>query len=216
METNETTDLQAIERKAFRSTQDDGLLEMQFGAILIILGITAYIDDTRIFNHYYGYLFIAASPLIIILGRRYITQPRLGHVKFSVERQKRLAKVTMITSASVLLGLAVFIMAATDIISFPAVVRPYAISAIIAGTIFLTLAAMGYFMNNSRFTVIGAVFGGSELSITILKLHTDLVSPAGVALTTGGVLITIMAARVLARFLRDHPRQNTAKEVQVA
>ncbi|MDD1668053.1 MAG: hypothetical protein LUO96_06260, partial [Methanomicrobiales archaeon] len=62
METNETTDLQALERKAFRSTQDDGLLEMQFGAVLIILGITAYIDDTGIFNHYYGYLLILASP----------------------------------------------------------------------------------------------------------------------------------------------------------
>jgi len=216
METNETTDLQTIERKAFKSTQDDGLLEMQFGAILIILGITAYIDDTGIFNHYYGYLFIIASPLIVILGRRYITQPRLGHVRFGVDRQKRLAKVTLILSASVLAGLMMFILAATDVIRIPDYVRPYILSAIIAGTIFLTLAAMGYFMNNPRFVVIGAIFAGSELSITILKLHTDLVSPAGVALTTGGVLITIMAAWVLARFLRDHPRENTPKEVQVA
>jgi hypothetical protein len=63
---------------------------------------------------------------------------------------------------------------------------------------------------------IGAIFGGSELSITILKLHTNLVSPAGVALTTGGILIMIMAARVLAKFLRDHPVQNTSKEAPVA
>lgn len=216
METDEQNDLQAIERKAFKSTQDDGLLEMQFGAILIILGITAYIDDTGIFNHYYGYLLILASPLIVILGRRYITQPRLGHVRFGVERQKRLAKVTLILSASVLVGVLVFILAATDIIRIPSDVRPYVLPAIIAGVIFLTPAVMGYFMNNPRFVVIGAIFAGSELSITILKLHTDLVSPAGVALTTGGVLITIMAAWVLARFLRDHPRQNTPKEVQVA
>jgi hypothetical protein len=216
METNEATDLQAIERKAFRSTQDDGLLEMQFGVILIILGFIAYIDDTGISNHYYGYLLILASPLIVILGRRYITQPRLGHVRFGVERQKRQAKVTLILSASVLAGVLMFILAATDIIPIPDDVRPYVLPAIVAGVIFLTLAAMGYFMNNGRFVVIGAIFAGSELSITILKLHTDLVSPAAVALTTGGVLITIMAAWVLARFLRDHPRQNTPKEVQVA
>jgi len=216
METNETTDLQAIEHKVFVSTQDDGLLEMQFGAVLIILGFTAYIDDTGIFNHYYGYLLILASPLIVILGRRYITLPRLGHVRFGLERQKRQAKMTLILSASVLVGLLMFILGATGFTSIPDDVRPYVLSAIIAGTIFLTLAAMGYFMNNRRFVVIGAIFAGSELSITILKLHTGLISPAGVALTTGGVLITIMAAWVLARFLRDHPRQDIPKEVQVA
>ncbi|MDD1669594.1 MAG: hypothetical protein LUO97_07315 [Methanomicrobiales archaeon] len=212
----ETSDLQAIEREAFKSTQDDGLLEMQFGALQIILGITAYIDDMGISNYYYGYFFIMASPLIVILGRRYITQPRLGRVRFGVDRLKLQAKMTVILSASVLVGVMMFILGATDVIRIPGDVRPYVLSAIIAGTIFLTLAAMGYFMNNRRFVVIGATFAGSELSITILKLHTDLISPAGVALTTGGVLITVMAAWVLARFLRDHPRQDIPKEVQVA
>jgi hypothetical protein len=216
METKESTELEAIESRLFQSTQDDGLLELQFGIILMSLGITAYIDDTGIFNHYYGYLLIVVSPLILILGKRYITMPRLGRVKFGVERQKRLATVTMILAGSVLLGLLVFILAATGTIPIPGAVRPYVISAIIAGTIFLTLAAMGHFMNNPRFVVIGAIFAGSELSIAILRLHTDLVSPAGVALTGGGVLITIMAAWVLARFLRDHPKQDIPKEVQVA
>jgi hypothetical protein len=216
METNEQNDLQAIERKAFKSTQDDGLLEMQFGAVLIILGFTAYIDDMGISNPYYGYLLILASPLIVILGRRYITQPRLGRVIFGMDRQQRQAKMTLILTASVLVGLLMFILGATNVIRIPDVLRPYVLSAIIAGAIFLTLAAIGYFMNNRRFVIIGAIFAGSELTITILKLHTDLVSPAGVALTIGGVLITIMAAWVLARFLRDHPRPNTPKEVQVA
>ena len=216
METDEQNDLQAIERKAFKSTQDDGLLEMQFGAILIILGITAYIDDTGIFNHYYGYLLILASPLIVILGRRYITQPRLGRVRFGMDRQMRQAKMTLILTASVLAGVLMFILGAMGVIPIPDTLRPYVLSAIIAGMLFLTLAAMGYFMNNRRFVIIGAVFAGSELAIPILRLHTDLVSPAGVALTTGGVLITIMAAWVLARFLRDHPRQEFSTEAPLA
>jgi hypothetical protein len=216
METNESTDLEAIESRLFQSTQDDGFLELQFGVILLILGITAYIDDIGILNYYYGYFLILASPLIVILGRRYITEPRLGRVKFGVKRQQRLAKATIILAASVLLGLLVFILAATTSMRIPQDVRPYVIPAIIALTIFLTLAAMAYFMNNPRFVVIGAIFAGSELSITILKLHTDLVSPAGVALTAGGVLIIIMAAWVLSRFLRDHPRQDTPKEGRIA
>lgn len=216
METNESTDLEAIESRLFQSTQDDGFLELQFGVILLLLGIIAYIDDMGILNHYYGYLLILASPLIVILGRRYITEPRLGRVKFGVKRQKRQATVTMILVASTLLGVLVFVLAATATIRIPEDVRPYVLPAIIALTIFLTLAAMGYFMNNPRFVVIGAIFAGSELSITILRLHTGLVSPAGVALTAGGVLIIIMAAWVLARFLRDHPRQDTPKEGRIA
>ena len=216
MDTNEENDLHAIERRAFQSTQDDGFLELQFGAILIILGITAYIDDTGIFNHYYGYLFILASPLIVLLGKRYITLPRLGRVRFGLDRQMRQAKMTLILVASVLAGLMIFILGAMGVIPIPDTVRPYVMPAIIAGMLFLTLAAMAYFMNNWRFVIIGAVFAGSELAIPILRLHTDLVSPAGVALTTGGVLITIMAAGVLARFLRDHPRQEFPTEAPLA
>jgi hypothetical protein len=216
METNESTDLEAIESRLFQSTQDDGLLELQFGIILLSLGITAYIDDIGIPNYYYGYLLILASPLIVLLGRWYITVPRLGRVKFGVKRQQRLATVTMIHTACVLLGLLAFILAAIGTIRLPENVRPYAISAIIALTIFLTLTAMAHFMTNPRFVIVGAIFAGAELSIDILKLHTDLVSPAGVALTVGGVLIILMASWVLARFLRDHPRQDIPKEGRIA
>jgi hypothetical protein len=93
--------------------------------------------------------------------------------------------------------------------------RPYVIPAIIALTIFLSLAALGHFMNNPRLVVIGAIFAGAEFSIVILRLHTNLVSPAGVALTSGGMLIIILASWVLARFLRDHPRQDTPPEGRI-
>jgi hypothetical protein len=216
METNEINDLEAIESRLFQSTQDDGFLELQFGVILLILGITAYIDDIGMLNYYYGYFLILASPLIVILGRRYITEPRLGKVKFGAKRQQRLAGATMILSASVLLGLLVFILAATNIIRIPEAVQPYVIPIIIALTIFLTLAALGHFMNNPRIVLIGAIFAGAELSIPILRLHTDLVSPAGVALTGGGVLIIIMATWFLAKFLRDHPKPDTLTEGRIA
>jgi hypothetical protein len=216
METDEENDLQAIERKVFKSTQDDGLLELQFGAVLIILGITAYIDDMGISSPYYGYLFILATPLIVILGRRYVTGPRLGRVKFGADRQVRQAKVGLILMASVLAGLLVFTLGATGTIPFPEAARPYVVPALAAGMIFLVLATMGYLMNNPRFMVIGAIFAGAELAIPFLRLHTDLSSPAGVAFTIGGVLITIMAAWVLARFLRDHPRQDVPTEATIA
>jgi hypothetical protein len=97
--------LKEIERKAFRSTYQDGLWDMYFGLIVICMSIFVYRPPS-------GY-----SPLNIVLalsafavayagfwaGKKFITLPRMGQVQFGAQRRKR--KLTML----IVLGVVVLI-----------------------------------------------------------------------------------------------------------
>lgn len=96
-------DLKQLEQKAWRSTFDDGLWDIYYGLIVICIGFFIYRPAG-------GY-----SPVNIVLmlaamtgsyglfwaGKRWITLPRMGQVKFGPVRQKR--KYTL----AILLGIVV-------------------------------------------------------------------------------------------------------------
>jgi hypothetical protein len=97
-------DLKEIERKAFRSTYEDGLWDIYFGLIVICMSIFIYRPAS-------GY-----SPMNIILmvltmsvayslfwaAKKYITVPRMGQVKFGDIRRKKRTTMVMVLSFVVL------------------------------------------------------------------------------------------------------------------
>jgi hypothetical protein len=97
-------DLKEIERKAFRSTYEDGLWDIYFGLIVICMSIFIYRPAS-------GY-----SPMNIILmvltmsvayslfwaAKRYITVPRMGQVKFGDIRRKKKTTMVLVLSFVVL------------------------------------------------------------------------------------------------------------------
>ncbi|MFQ6618861.1 MAG: hypothetical protein ACE5QV_09260 [Fidelibacterota bacterium] len=106
--------LKELERKAFRSTYQDGLWDIYIGLIIISLSFFLFRSAT-------GY-----SPLNILLmlvsfctayalfwaGKRFITLPRMGQVKFGEKRVRR--KKTMM----IILGVVVIIQAAFLAVQF--------------------------------------------------------------------------------------------------
>lgn len=109
--------LKELERKAFRSTYQDGLWDLYFGLIVICMSIFIYRPAS-------GY-----SPLNILMavgammvayslfwaGKKFITLPRMGQVQFGPQREKR--KWTMV----IVLSVVVFIQAA--FVTFQALAR---------------------------------------------------------------------------------------------
>lgn len=100
--------LKELERKTFRSTYQDGLWDIYFGLIVICMSFFFYRPAT-------GYsplniLLMLASMVIAYLlfwvGKKFITLPRMGQVKFGEKRARR--KKTMM----LILGVVVFIQAA--------------------------------------------------------------------------------------------------------
>jgi hypothetical protein len=93
---NQQESLSEIERKAYRSTFDDGLLEITVGLMALLLAWIPVFDSIGI-PRVVGYLFLVIPMAIPLVGKRVITNPRLGIVEFRSKRKsRRLGKLLLL------------------------------------------------------------------------------------------------------------------------
>jgi hypothetical protein len=109
---NTQVSLKEVERRAFRSTYQDGLWDLYFGLIVICMSIFIH----RPANGY--------SPLNIVLAvsamgiayflfwaaKKYITLPRMGQVQFGVPRARRKRTMIIVLSVVVLIQIILLIL----------------------------------------------------------------------------------------------------------
>lgn len=84
-------DLKQIERKAFRSTYQDGLWDIYLGGIVVALAITLYrpAGGYTPNNILVMLLIYAVIGGLFWAGKKLITVPRMGQVRFGPIRQRR-------------------------------------------------------------------------------------------------------------------------------
>jgi len=105
-------DLKEIERKAFRSVDQDGLWDIYIGGLLLVLSLMFSIPDSgegELRTIGLAMLGVAMMVAILQLGKKYITTPRMGQVRFGPERQKRKITLGWIIGAFVLVTLGMFL-----------------------------------------------------------------------------------------------------------
>lgn len=104
-------DLKHIERKAFRSTYQDGLWDIYIGLVVVLMAIFIYRPTTGysamniiIFLGSYGLAY-----LIFWAGRKFITLPRMGQVKFGPMRKRRKLHLAMALGVIILINIGLVI-----------------------------------------------------------------------------------------------------------
>jgi hypothetical protein len=107
--------LKKIERKAFRSTYQDGLWDMYLGLIVMCMSIFVYrpADGYSAMNIILSLLMISLAYSLFRAGKKHITLPRMGQVRFGVVRQQKKRTLAIILGVFVLIqvglvGLTVF------------------------------------------------------------------------------------------------------------
>lgn len=91
--------LKEIERKAFRSTHQDGLWDIYIGGIILSMAIMLNPGEGDTFLGSRLWLYIVcmgAAGLIFMAGKKFITTPRLGQVKFAPPRRRRLRTMALV------------------------------------------------------------------------------------------------------------------------
>ncbi|MBN2074373.1 MAG: hypothetical protein JW762_02360 [Dehalococcoidales bacterium] len=202
--------LKELERKAFRSTYQDGLWDLYFGLIVICISIFLYRPAT-------GY-----SPLNIVLlsisligvyalfwaGKRFITLPRMGQVKFGEKRARR--KKTML----IVLGAVILIQILFLVIQFISWRNPefgdmvntflkeknamdLAVATI--GSLFVgpSMILIAYFIDFPRGYFIGVMMA---LAVFLMILLNQPIYAIII-----GILIALPGAVLFVRFLRKYP-----------
>ncbi len=102
---SDTLDLKQIERKAFRSTYQDGLWDIYMGVIVAGMAIFVYrpASSYSAINVVAFVLTFAIGNSLFWLGKKFITLPRMGQVRFGPMRQQKIRVLAIILGIVVLI-----------------------------------------------------------------------------------------------------------------
>ena len=189
----ETVSLKEIERKAWTSYFEDGLWDIFLGSMLLIGGIRSLTD-----NVWYTLLVLSLA-IVLPLGKKLITIPRLGYVKFGPARKLKLGKAKAALVISVLAVFALFLLPVLFTHSgLPLPRMP--ISPIMAVWIAAFFGLLAYYLDFKRLYVYGLLYGISEV------LWGQFGKPVGpVTQTIIGIAILVIGLVVFVRFLGKYP-----------
>ena len=206
---NTSLDLKEIEKRAFRSTYQDGLWDIYYGLIVIILSLVLYRQAEgygwlNLISGCAGYFFAYG---LFRAAKRYITIPRLGQVVFGEIRKQK--KRTM----SIILGVFIFLQ-----------------------TLMVCLPLFGY-LNADFGEKLGLLFGGSNdlflvagiaslmvcISMAVIANFSDFLRGYAIAILMSlavflmiflnqpvfsiliGIMILLPGVMLLMRFLKRYP-----------
>ncbi|MBY8988710.1 MAG: hypothetical protein KGD61_09670 [Candidatus Lokiarchaeota archaeon] len=210
----EPIDLKALEKKAWRSTFQDGLWDIYLGSLIFILGVSPFLRQLIGLQDTFGYLLvyllmIVPTLLILFLGKKYITIPRIGFVKFGLGRKVRKVRLRTFLLIMVLINIVVLILTIGGQFSNFLKELPFNryVVPLFIGLTFITvpLSIVGYFMEFERLYLIGILAG---FGFFIAELLYPIVgSPLDSALSMGviGAIIISWGLYFFIRFLRKYP-----------
>ena len=100
--------LNDLEKKAFRATHQDGLWDVYIGLIILSMSVLAFSNEDNSARYLRYALFLLGLSLAFLFfwgGKKYLTTPRLGQVKFGPRRQRRKMTLSAILLVIVLIQL---------------------------------------------------------------------------------------------------------------
>ncbi len=156
----ENIDLKALEKKAFRSTYEDGLWDIFFGMIFLGLGILWTFSFSNILIGFIIQIIISISAVILLkLLKKYITTPRLGNVKFSEKRKVKKIRLKIFLVIFVVINIIVLILTINNLFKLIDLEGIYVL--LIIGVCFVSIPfiIVAYFLDFKRLYFI-AIMGG--------------------------------------------------------
>ena len=206
----ENIDLKTVEKKIFKTSGEDGLLDIYLAILFIGMGF---------FGVFWEFFPLPWNIIIlysIILGiafpffyfaKKYITAPRTGIVKLSVKTSPTKKRLLLFLIINVIITFIMFIF--TLIKPFGIQTDPI-VTMLVIGLLFITLPISGlaYFLKTPRIYLTAIVMGLSLLVSEII--HPFIGSPFhfAIAFSISGTIVLIMGVVVLIRFLRKYPLPN--------
>ena len=198
--------LKEMEKKAWKSCFQDGLWDILLGLIILGFGIAPLIEEITGITYLISYILLLSLGYIIFYsGKKYITVPRIGNVKFGSKRKLKKIKVVLILVISVIFGLAAIVLTQIDI-------KPYNIDVSIWGIIFainalIVFSLMAYYLDFPRLYIYSIFFAISIFIIETSSSHVGSTYDNVIGFGMLGVVILLVGILHLTRFVRRYPLQ---------
>jgi hypothetical protein len=205
---SETISLKELERKAYRSFFKDGIWDIYLGLLLLAMGIgqpLLALGASLVWAAVVPLALVALAMFILLGGKRWLTVPRLGTVRFGHARKVGRKRAVVVFSASVLVGLALFALSWTGITRV-AVLEVIPLPALVfAANCIVVFGLAGYFLDFSRLYAY-AVLYAAAFPLAVL-LHGPGQLPYGwmFAYSIASAPMLVIGLVLLVRFLREYP-----------
>ena len=205
----EQIDIKDLEKKAWRSTFQDGFWDIYFGLILSSLGFSWLgsffgLPETvdvlvTVFSWDIG------AMLVLFLGKKYITQPRMGLVKFGPGRKKKKKRLALFLGLNVTITIIALILTMLGFLQ--QLIIPGFVLMLALGLIFITVpfSTVAYFLQLNRLYLY-ALLGGFGLFFSEI-LFPITGSPINDFIIFGGIglIITVNGLIIFIKFRRKYP-----------
>ncbi|MDJ0835682.1 MAG: hypothetical protein QNK37_04145 [Acidobacteriota bacterium] len=200
-------DLKQLERKAFRSFYQDGLWDIYLGLLLLGMGLPRILDELGLPSAP-GREALIMLPLVIfalmllVLGKKWITSPRLGYVKFSPARKKKTTVIGLILVITFLLGAGLYALVETGLVNLGGGNHLFLVFFVVlsAGV----FALMAYLLDFRRLYAYGLLFA---LALPAAKALQGAGSayPFLIAYVSGAIIMLAAGVAALLRFVHKYP-----------
>jgi hypothetical protein len=203
---DEANALRALEKKIYRSFFQDGLWDIFWGLILLSFAAQSAYSSLGLPYPLDHAIIPALAVLTLELGKRYLTIPRLGKVRFGPQRRAQLQKGKTVLFILVTLALLILILAIPALsLSQPDPGMDVIVRSLMMGLVIMAaLGIIAFFQGFSRLYVYAVVFGLSLPVSQIIK--GQVASPWEEWLSFGIPAVAILAIglTLLFRFLRTY------------
>jgi hypothetical protein len=157
------------------------------------------------FDKFILFIFLGIGLGFFLLGKKYITQPRLGVVKFGLKRKGRKLKTLIVLSINLVILLILFLIRFTNPelnLEFPGF-----LDGLILGLLFITapICFAAYFIQYPRFYLYGLLVGISFFLTDLFYIFVP--EPFDTLIVYGLIsgIIIMIGIVLLIRFLKKYP-----------
>ena len=200
---SETIDLKELEKKAWKSTLEDGIFEIYFGILHLSLALGIVLDKIlpESLSAIITLSFIGLGFIFFLIAKKYISQPRIGKVKFARPRIMRYVKTIALLTVNFIVILIIYL------IRFSLRIPMY-LYGLIVGLLFFTLplSFVAYLLQFNRLYVIAILTGVSFFLDEIFALL--MVPEPFDSLLAFGIISTLIISIGIVffiRFLKKYP-----------
>lgn len=205
---SQSISLKELERKAWKSVFQDGLWDIYLGLLLLAMAIWALLSDVGFSESLGMAIFIGLevlAMLVLWVGKKIITVPRMGRVKFGPKRRAKLNWVRVVLLLSVLVGAGVFVAGLAMRGNRPEWLNAaffFPAAWIVNALVVFSLGA--YFLDFSRLYLIGVMYALPVPLDIVFRKFADI-DLSFIAFGVPAVVILLIGTVMLVRFLRDYP-----------
>lgn len=210
---SQNLDLKQIERKVYTSFHQDGLIDLFLGFIMLVSILSSMLDASGVSDTariaIYAPLMVVLGPVLYMLGKKYISFPRMGYVKpgSKQKRKRRIIIFAIITAVLVTLVILTLILAkkSGDTPPPPGKFWSSLIMTLIIISIFSIIALVTM---TPRFYLLGIIVGMSEPLYVLSQYYIDTKYVGFVAYGIPAIFLLLIGIIVLKRFIKKYPLPN--------